>query len=132
MIPALAAASLAIEPAGLSAEERVIFEEIRLHADPTVLERWKAALGVNTIEESRALGVRIAQAIWDGARRVGLVAAADLRFAAKLLTRLDESLPKLPTAGKVEDLDDFFASTPPARGLVSFASSPRFGRALEG
>jgi len=132
LIPALAGASYAVDPAQLSAEERVLVEEIRLHVDAGVLERWKATLAVTTLEEARALGTKLVHAIWDGARRVGLVAAADLRFASKLLTRLDESLPKLPTAGKVEDLDEFFASAAPARGLVAFASSPRFGRALEG
>jgi hypothetical protein len=69
-------------------------------------------------------------ALGETARRVGLVAAADLRFAAKLLTRLDDSMARLPSAGKMEELDEFFAGAPAARALVGFAASSIFGRAL--
>ena len=68
----------------------------------------------------------------DTARRVGLIAAADLRFVARLLTRLDETLPKMPTVGKIEDLDEFIGGAPPVRSLISFAASDAFGKAIAG
>jgi hypothetical protein len=64
------------------------------------------------------------------ARRVGLIAAADLRFVARLLTRLDESLPKMPTVGKVEDLEAFFDNAGALHPLIGFAASPGFGQFL--
>ncbi|MEO6952437.1 MAG: hypothetical protein ABI321_11535 [Polyangia bacterium] len=76
-------------------------------------------------------GARFAEGLVETARRVALVAAADLRFAAKVLTRLDDSLPRMPTAGRMEDLDEFFMQTGPVRALVSFAASSQFKRALE-
>ena len=79
---------------------------------------------------ARDAGARLANALIDTARRVGLVSAADLRFASKVLTRLDESLPKMPTAGRIDDLDDFLGNATPIRLLVAFAASSQFARAL--
>ena len=76
-------------------------------------------------------GARLANELVETARRVGLVAAADLRYPAKVLTRLDERLPKMPTAGRLDDLEDFFANAAPVRSLVSFAASSQFAKALE-
>lgn len=58
--------------------------------------------------------------------RVALLVSGELRQAARLLTRLDETLPKMPSAGKLEDLSEFFASTPLLRGIAAFAISPTF------
>jgi tetratricopeptide (TPR) repeat protein len=80
---------------------------------------------------SPGYGARVAEALIDTARRVALVAAADMRFPAKVLTRLDESLPKLPSAGKIDDLEEFLAGASPVRALVSFAASSQFARALD-
>ncbi len=97
----------------------------------------RAALAARLTEADRSRlaapggGPRFAEGILDTARRVALVAAADLRFPAKVLTRLDDTLPKMPTAGRMEDLDDFLMNTGPVRGLVSFAASSQFKRALE-
>ena len=85
--------------------------------------------------KSRLVGVkseRVVDGIVDTARRIGLIAAADLRFVARLLTRLDESLPKMQTVGKIEDLDEFIGGALPVRALISFAASDAFGRALAG
>ncbi len=65
-------------------------------------------------------------------RRVGLVGAADLRFAARVITRLDDTLPKMQTVGRIDDLDEFIAGAPPVRALLGFAVSPLFGRLLHG
>jgi tetratricopeptide (TPR) repeat protein len=83
------------------------------------LERWSAEL--SGIERATAA---TAAALVEGARRVGLVAAGELRFAARLVARLDESEVKLPTTGSAEDLEKFFAGAPAARRLLAFAVSP--------
>ena len=80
---------------------------------------------------SAQLSARVAEVVVETARRVALVAAADLRFPAKVLTRLDDTLPKLPSAGKLDDLEDFLAGAAPLRALFSFAASSQFARALE-
>src|SRR5205823_12042629 len=77
-------------------------------------------------------GETLWSALLESARRVGLVAAADLRFAARMITRLDESLPKLQTVGKIDDLDEFIATCAPVRGLLGFAVTPLFGKLLHG
>jgi hypothetical protein len=61
------------------------------------------------------------------ARRVGLIAAGELRFAAKLAARMDDAATKMPSTGKPEDLDEFFAGTAVARALAAFAASPTCG-----
>ncbi len=81
---------------------------------------------------ARDAGARLASGLIETARRVALVAAADLRFAAKVLTRLDDTLPKMPTAGRMDDLDDFLTNAAPIRQLVAFAASSQFARAFGG
>jgi tetratricopeptide (TPR) repeat protein len=63
-------------------------------------------------------------AVYETAWRVALLVSGDLRQAARLQTRLDESLPKMPSAGKLEDMSDFFAGAAPLRTLAAFALSP--------
>jgi hypothetical protein len=114
---------------GPSPEVTALAERIRgagIAAD--VLAAWG--------EKLRALpgttGERVAHAVSETARRVGLVAGADLRFVARLLCRMDESLPKMQTVGKVEDIDDFIGGAPPVRTLLGFAATDAFGKALAG
>jgi hypothetical protein len=68
--------------------------------------------------------------VTETARRVGLVAAGDVRFVARLLTRLDDTMAKMPTVGKLDDLDAFIAGAPPVQSLLSFAASDAYGRVL--
>ena len=107
----------------------------RLESIIPVARRAELAARLPEADRSRLgtaeAGARFAEGLVETARRVALVAAADLRFPAKVLTRLDDSLPKMPTAGRLEDLDDFFTRTGPVRALVSFAASSQFKRALE-
>ena len=56
-----------------------------------------------------------------GSRRVGLVGAADLRFAARVITRLDDTLPKMQTVGRIDDLDEFM---PARRRCARCSASP--------
>ena len=49
-----------------------------------------------------------------------------------VLTRLDETLPKMQTVGRIDDLDEFIGSVPPVRQLLQFAVSPLFGQLLHG
>jgi tetratricopeptide (TPR) repeat protein len=76
------------------------------------------------------------RAVWEGAletaQRVGLLGAGDLRFAARVITRLDESLPKMQSVGRVDDLEEFMVGAPPVRALLRFAATAGFGRLLPG
>lgn len=72
-------------------------------------------------------GERLWRAIRDSAHRVGLLASGDLRFVARLFTRLDENLPKMPMVAKIDELDVFFAACSSLQELISFAASKTFG-----
>jgi Tfp pilus assembly protein PilF len=67
---------------------------------------------------------RLIEAAAETARRVSFLVSGELRMAARLLTRIDESLPKPPSAGKLEDLSDYFSSAPALRSRVAFVLSP--------
>jgi hypothetical protein len=99
--------------------------KIAAAAGPERLERWAARL---RDVDYNADGV--AEALLETARRVALVAAGELRFAAKLLSRLDESLPKFPSTGTSDELEHFFAGAPVARRLLAYAISPTFSTLL--
>ena len=89
-------------------------------------ERW-----ANELKGHRAPdGEKLWLGALETARRVGFVAAADLRFVARVLTRFDETLPKMPTVGKIEDLESFFDHATPVHQLIGFATSPRFAKLL--
>ena len=97
---------------------------------PRRVGRASARRARRTIGPTRARA--LASALVETARRVGLVAAADLRFVARVLTRLDETLPKMQTVGKLDDLDEFIGGAAPVRTLLGFAATDVFGKALEG
>jgi hypothetical protein len=86
-------------------------------------------------ERLRGLGTdglaeRAQEGLAQTAHRVALIAAGELRYAARMFARLEEGQPKLPTAGKMEDLDAFIAASPTVRQAIAFAASPRFGGVL--
>jgi hypothetical protein len=82
--------------------------------------------------DAASVGPRLTAAAEDTARRVGLLAVPDLRTAARLLTRLDESLTKMPTGGPLADMDTFIAGAGPFKSLVGFAASSAVAAALAG
>ncbi len=67
---------------------------------------------------------RLSEAAAETARRVSFLVGGELRMAARLLSRIDESLPKPPSAGKLEDLSEYFSSVPALRSRVAFVLSP--------
>ena len=83
-------------------------------------------------DEGTSVGRRAHNAVEETARRVGLMATPDLRTAARLLTRLDDELPKMPTGGPLTDMDTFISGAPPVKTLISYAASVEFGRVLNG
>ncbi len=97
-------------------------ERIVTAAGPERLDRWAAQLSaVDNLTD------RVPEGLAEAARRVGLVAAGEVRFAAKLVTRLDEAQPKIPSTGTAEELEQFFTASAAARRLLAFAISPGFG-----
>jgi hypothetical protein len=73
---------------------------------------------------------RLLHAVRDSSLRVGLLAVPDLRLALKLLGRVDETMPKSPSTGRLEDLEDLFGGSATARGLAAFAASSLLGDRL--
>jgi tetratricopeptide (TPR) repeat protein len=128
LVPALfAALGIGTSPSGAEA----MAAKIREGVSADLRTEW--SLRLRKLEGApEALGAALWQAMQETARRVGLVAAADLRFAGRMITRLDEALPKMQTVGKLDDLDDFIDHVPPVRSLLGFAVTPAFGQALKG
>lgn len=136
LLPALAAAVGLCEPSAASA---TLCQRIREGVPAERREAWAAVLrerlnlGTGDVQvQIREQGERLWNGLQETARRVGTVAAADLRFVARVLTRLDESLPKMPTVGKIEDVEAFFEGVPALQSLIGFAASPLFGNILSG
>ena len=102
------------------------------HEDPlfSQVAEVVGAEGRRVLQESGLTGdletstQRLYEAAQETARRVSFLVCGELRMATRLLTRIDESLPKPPSAGKLEDLSDYFSSAPALRSRVAFALSP--------
>jgi hypothetical protein len=73
------------------------------------------------------LGERYASGMVESARRLGTIAAADLRLVIRVFSRIYEEVPKPKTVGRVEEMDEYLAEVPPLQRLLSFAASPEFG-----
>ena len=105
---------------------------VRELAGLETVARWTEALQY-VPDEGRPVQVqaqRIVQAAFEATRRVGLIAAGELRAAIRQITRLDESLPRLQSAGRIEDLDTFIGEAGPVRSLVAFSVTPKFEKAF--
>ncbi|HEX8950389.1 MAG TPA: hypothetical protein VF945_01020, partial [Polyangia bacterium] len=112
---------------GDGAEIAPIKERIAAAAGQERLDRWAAQLSaVDNLTDG------VPEGLAEAARRVGLVAAGEVRAAAKLVTRLEEAQPKIPSTGTAEELEQFFAGGAAARRLLAFALSPGFGALLTG
>jgi len=107
------------------ADAAALQERIVAAAGPALVAQWTEQLGDR---RRRLEPTRVVPAVLEASRRVALVAAGELRFAAKLLSRLDEGQPKMPMTGSADELEQFFAQAPAARRMLAFAASP----ALEG
>ncbi|MBI5479113.1 MAG: hypothetical protein HY906_09665, partial [Deltaproteobacteria bacterium] len=73
------------------------------------------------------LGQRYALGMTESARRLGTVAAADLRLVIRVFSRMYEEVPKPKTVGRVEEMDDYLVEVPALQRLLAFAASPEFG-----
>jgi len=73
------------------------------------------------------VGARHAAGIQESARRVGTVAAGDLRLVMRVFSRMYEDIPKPRTVGKVDELDEYLAEVPQIQRLLAFAAAPEFG-----
>mgnify|MGYP001560756216 FL=1 len=78
----------------------------------------------------KPLADRVRNGVFETARRVGLVAAGELRFVARMMSRLEAELPKLQMSGKMPDLEEFLDAAPSVLSLLSWACTPEFGKVL--
>jgi hypothetical protein len=129
------------DPAAATRLGRALLAAVGLRPRDAETEALAAQIEAATNESQRAMWqeqLRVVEGgcerIHDGllqtARHVAVIAAGELRFAAKILARLEEGAPKLPTAGRIEDLETFFAASPTIRNAIAFAASPGFGELL--
>ena len=112
---------------GSSAE---LVERIREEVGEELKLTWAEAL-----EPYRDIDpVELSQVFWNGActtaLRTGLLAGADMRQVFRVLSRLDESVPRPRVVARVEELDQYVDSSDLLKDLVAFASSPSFGDLL--
>ncbi len=107
-------------------------DRIREAANEETRGRWAVQLGelrsVDPIEEGR----RWWRAVCGTARRAGLVAGADLRQVFRVVSRLEPEIPRPRVVARLDELDEYVASSDVLRDLVAFASSPAFGKILAG
>ena len=79
--------------------------------------------------------VELSRSWWRGtcamALRAGLLAGADLRQVFRVLSRLDDSVPRPRVVARIEELDQYVDSSRMLRDLVAFAASPSFGKLLK-
>jgi tetratricopeptide (TPR) repeat protein len=138
LLKALVPALLAAAPDALPSDDPMVaalVAKLRAGSDDETRHKWARALASHPLvapDGGQSVGQRALVAAEETARRVGLMATPDLRTAARLLTRLDDELPKMPTGGPLSDMDTFIAGAPPVKTLISFAASVEFGRALNG
>jgi len=71
---------------------------------------------------------------WEGvsytARRAGLVAGADLRQVFRVMSRLQEDVPRPRVVARIDELDEYVAGSLMLQDLVAFSASPAFGQIL--
>jgi hypothetical protein len=105
-------------------------DRIREVADDATRASWASKLvelaALDPVEQGRAW--------WSGvcatARRAGLVAGADLRQVFRVVSRLDPEVPRPRVVARLDELDEYVASSEVLRDLVAFAASPAFGQIL--
>ena len=88
------------------------------------LEGREVLAGAGLPTDAESLVQKLGEAAVETARRVCFLVTGELRMVTRLLTRLDETLPKMPSAGKLEDLSEFYASAPALRSRAAFVLTP--------
>ena len=108
----------------------VLSEMICAATDEATRRRWAGELAHLSDLEPRAYGLTWWQATLASARRVGLIAGPDLRQAFRLVSRMDEGVPRPRVVARIEDLDEYLQQADVLQDIVSFAASPTFARIL--
>ena len=117
----LCAALLAAAGIGVGDDSDPLYAEVAAAVGP---EGQQVLLAAGLVSDVEVLTARLSEAAHETARRVSFLVSGELRMAARLLTRIDDGQPKPPSAGKLEDLSEYFSSTPALRGRVAFVLSP--------
>jgi tetratricopeptide (TPR) repeat protein len=108
-------------------EAQPLCELIRTQIDDAKRAAWAERLAFLKGVPPQALGARYAFGMAETARRLGTIAAADLRLVIRVFSRLYEEVPKPKTVGRVEEIDEYLAEVPALQRLLAFAASPEFG-----
>ena len=138
LLPALVPAIVGAGPGAETPDDPIaaaLADKLKDAVDEDTRRRWSRALANHPLvapDAGASVGQRALVGVEETARRVGLMATPDLRTAARLLTRLDDDLPKMPAGGPLSEMDTFISGAPPVKTLISFAASVEFGRVLNG
>lgn len=91
---------------------------------------WADALGELRNEDPLELGRKWWQGVGFTARRAGLVAGADLRQVFRVMSRLEDAVPRPRVVARLDELDEYVANSEHLQDLVAFSASPKFGQIL--
>jgi hypothetical protein len=108
-------------------EAQPLTELVRTRIDDAKRADWAARLAHLKGVPPAALGARYAFGLTESARRLGTVAAADLRLVIRVFSRIYEEVPKPKTVGRIEEVDEYLGEMPALQRLLAFAASPEFG-----
>ena len=105
-------------------------ERIREGVDDGTRAAWAEELEGRREQDPHEIGRSYWESVQVIARRAGLLAGPDLRQVFRVVSRLASDVPRPRVVAKLEELDQYVASSPILRDLVAFAASPTFGRLL--
>ncbi|MCC6747446.1 MAG: hypothetical protein IT371_07300 [Deltaproteobacteria bacterium] len=129
LVPALWLALGFTREAGKQATK--LATRIRETAVEGTLARWTEWLGSLQGQDPLALGRSYWSGVCHTARRAGLLAGADLRQAFRVVSRLEEpEVPRPRVVARMDELDEYVASSAVLQDLVGFAASPSFGELM--
>jgi tetratricopeptide (TPR) repeat protein len=128
LLPALWGALGFVEKAPRSA--RGLVQRITNDVEQDVRARWAEQLQPLADIDPVELGQQWWAAVGYMARRVGLLAGADLRQAFRVIARIEPEVPRPRVVARLEELDSYVGSSDVLRDIVAFAASPAFGQLL--
>ncbi|HEY3356669.1 MAG TPA: hypothetical protein VGQ83_25690 [Polyangia bacterium] len=108
-------------------EAQPLCDLIRTQIDGAKRAEWAARLAALKGVPPQALGARYAFGMAETARRLGTIAAADLRLVIRVFSRIYDEVAKPKTVGHPEEVDDYLTEIPALQRLLAFAASPEFG-----
>ena len=129
IVPALVAACAGLESQDEDSPTTALAARFAELLSPEELAAWKPRIADQTAAANEA--AELFNAMERAACRVALIAAGDLRTAARALARLSSDNRRPPGVGKLDEFEAFFTSLPMVGWLFEYAVDGDFGRLLK-